>query len=379
MKTMAYLDNNATTPIRPQALDAAHRAMQVVGNPSSVHGAGRAAKRLIEDARQDVAHLLGAKSKQVIFTSGATEANNLALINFAQSHRVLVSAIEHDSILQAGFDMEIIPVLPSGQIDLEALEILLAQTQSDAPSGRQTLVSVMGVNNETGGIQPVEAVWNLARKYNALSHCDAVQMVGKLEINFEDGGPDLLSISSHKIGGPRGVGALIADPNLELLPLIRGGGQEKNRRAGTENVAGIAGFGAAAKVAIDALDSWGEYKLLRDQIEGRLKQLVPDMQIIGTQAPRVGTTTNLALPGIKAETQVMAMDLAGVAVSAGAACSSGKVKTSHVLSAMGYAPDVAGSAIRVSLGWTTTAGDIDKFIEAYTRFANKNSSAGLIK
>lgn len=370
MSEMTYLDHNATTPIRPEAAEAVVRALQVTGNPSSVHGAGRAARRLVEDARATVAALVGTKPANVVFTSGATESNNLALSAAGPLARLLISAIEHDSVRQFRPDAEIIPVTGDGVVDCAALEAMLI-----AGDGRPRIVSVMGVNNETGVAQPLAEVIRIAREAGALVHCDAVQMAGKFPIQFDQDGPDLLSLSSHKIGGPRGVGALVVNPKLQLPPAIRGGGQEKNRRAGTENVSGIAGFGAAAEQAQAGLDSWANIRDLRDRMEDRLVQAIPGLRVAGKAVERAPGTSCLALAGRVAETQVMAMDLAGIAISAGSACSSGKVKRSHVLDAMGYDEDLAAGGIRVSLGWNSTSADVEKFIEAYTRFAGKAQAA----
>ena len=366
---MIYLDNNATTDILPQSLAAASNAMLVTGNPSSVHEAGRAAKRLIEDARLDIANLLGARANQVIFTSGATEANNLVMTSFVKSHRLLVSAIEHDSILKSPFDIEIIPVSKTGIVDLVALENMLKE-----PNDRPVLLSIMGVNNETGVIQPHNRIKLIAKKYKVIYHCDAVQMADKIKINFNDDGYDMLSISAHKIGGMRGVGALIVNRSLQLKPMICGGGQEKGDRAGTENVVGIAAFGAAARAAAAGFSRWQIYQEIRNEMEMCLCKNIAGAMIIGVDAPRVATTCNISVPNIAAATQVMAMDLEGFAISAGSACSSGKVKSSHVIAAMGYGNDVASSAIRISLGWNVNASDVDKFIAAYIKFINNHKS-----
>ncbi len=362
---MIYLDNNATTKILPQSLKAASDAMSITGNPSSIHGAGRIVKRLIENARIDIANLLDARSNQIIFTSGATEANNLAITSFSKTHRLLVSAIEHDSILKLPFDMEIIPVLKTGIVDLAAFENMLQDG-----SGKPTLISIMGVNNETGVIQPHDKISAITKKYKAIYHCDAVQMADKIKINFNDDHYDMLSISAHKIGGMRGVGALVINRKLQLKPILCGGGQEKGDRAGTENIAGIASFGAAAKVSLDGFSRWDIYKKIRDEMEKHLCENISGAMVIGIDAPRVATTLNISVPNIAASTQVMAMDLEGFAISSGSACSSGKVKQSHVITAMGYDNDVAANAIRISLGWDFNVADLNKFINAYIKFNN---------
>jgi cysteine desulfurase len=362
-----YLDHNATSPLRPAALDAMIEALRLGGNPSSVHRAGRAAHARIEAARRSVAALAGALPSEIVFTSGGTEANNMALAG-AGRPRILVSAVEHDSVLKAVPDAGIVPVDRRGVVDLAALERLLGETDSSA------LVSVMFANNETGVLQPIAEVVRLARSAGALVHCDAVQGAGKAPVDFHGLGVDYLSLSAHKLGGPAGVGALIVREGAPLRPDRRGGGQERYRRAGTENVAGIAGFGAAAEAALSGLDVTG----LRDRLEAEIGRIAPGAAVYGADAPRVGNTSCLAMPGVKAETQVVALDLAGICVSAGAACSSGKVGRSAVLEAMGVPAAEAATAIRISLGWNTTSGDIERLIAAwrdlYVRVAHSDIS-----
>jgi cysteine desulfurase len=350
----AYLDHNATSPLRPVAFDAMAEALKAGGNPSSVHRSGRAARARLDAARRQVAALVGAMTSEIVFTSGGTEANNLAITGTG-CMRVLVSAVEHDSVLKAAPDAEVLPVDGNGVIDLDALARMLAA--SAAP----TLVSVMFANNETGVLQPIADVVRLARRTGALVHCDAVQGAGKVPVDLHGLGVDYLSISAHKLGGPTGVGALVARGNAPFVTDRRGGGQEFNRRAGTENVAGIAGFGAAAEAACDGLDVGA----LRDRIETALLALAPHAQVFGAGAPRLGNTSCISMPGVRAETQVMALDLAGVCVSAGAACSSGKVTRSPVLAAMGINPGVADTAVRMSLGWNTQQSDIERLIGAW--------------
>lgn len=355
----AYLDHNATTPIRPEAELAVVRALKAGGNPSAVHAAGRAARSLIEDAREQVALLVGADPAGVIFTSGGTEANALALAGL-RIPRILASAIEHPSVLRAA-TVEQIPVDWRGVIDLDALEKMLGQ--SDQP----TLVSIMLANNETGVIQPVAQAAHLAHEHGAFVHCDAVQAAGRVEIDMDALEVDAVSLSAHKLGGPMGVGALVlADPLDEIAPMFHGGAQEARRRAGTENVPGIAGFGAA--VAAARADMYGlgtRLTALRDGLEQRVRAAVPSINVFGHRARmRVPNTSCFAVPGIEARKLVIALDLEGVAVSAGAACSSGRIEPSHVLAAMGAGP-LAASAIRVSLGWTTTQADIDAFVAAF--------------
>ena len=350
----AYLDHNATSPLRPAAFDAMAEALKAGGNPSSVHRAGRTARGLVDAARRQVAALVGAMPSEIVFTSGGTESNNLAITGTG-CMRVLASAVEHDSVLKAAPDSEIIPVDGEGVIDVAALERMLAS--SKAP----TLVSVMFANNETGVLQPIADVVRLARVSGALVHCDAVQGAGKAPIDLHGLGVDYLSVSAHKFGGPTGIGAFVVRGNAPFVTDRRGGGQESNRRAGTENVAGIAGFGAAAEAALDGLDVEG----LRDRLETALLAIAPDARVFGAGARRLGNTICISMPGVKAETQVMALDLAGVCVSAGAACSSGKVTRSTVLTAMGVSPAVADTAVRISFGWNTEARDIERLIGAW--------------
>lgn len=365
MPRRTYLDNNATVPTRPEAAAAVVRALELTGNPSSVHGFGRETRRLLEDAREDVAALIGAAPEQVVFTSNGTEANNLTLTGTGRA-RLLVSAGEHDSVLKVVSSARHIPLRRDGLIDLARLEALLAEDE------RPALVSVGLANNETGVIQPLAEVTALAHGMGALVHCDAVQAVGKIPVDMAALGIDFMSLSAHKIGGPQGVGALILAEGRELTPLIKGGGQERSRRAGTENVPGIAGFGAAARIAAKLSDR-ARLAALRDEMERRIEALAPEVVIFGATAPRLPNTSYFALPGIAAETQVMALDLAGVAVSAGSACSSGKVTASHVLTAMGATEAEAGSAIRVSLGWRSEAADIDYFLEAWGALYSRNA------
>ncbi|MGP1396920.1 MAG: cysteine desulfurase family protein [Inquilinaceae bacterium] len=357
MTQAIYLDYNATAPLRPAARAAVEAALTIAGNPSSIHRSGREARRLIETARTAVAELAGAAPDGVIFTSGATEANVTALVG-SRCGRLLTSSLEHVSVLEAVAGQRV-PSRGDGTIDLEALERMLTADR------RPALISVMAVNNETGVIQPVAEVSALARRYGALVHCDAVQAAGRLPVDMKTWGVDLLSLSAHKLGGPPGVGALVVRDGVKVTPLIRGGGQERRHRGGTENLPGIAGFGAAAAEALADLADQPRLAKLRDEVEAGALALCPDTRIFGATAPRVANTTCLAMPGVAAETQVIGLDLAGVAVSAGAACSSGKVTSSHVLAAMGVEPELAASAIRVSLGWATGTGDIEGFLKAW--------------
>ena len=375
--TRHYLDYNATAPVRPQACAAVTGALALPGTPSSVHGDGRAARAIVEAARAEVAALVGAHPAQVTFTGSGSEANNLALLG-PRPARLVVSAIEHASVLRPAAErpgaFALIPVTRDGIIDLAALEDILSVSASGGP----TLVSVMLANNETGVIQPVADVIALARRAGALVHVDAVQALGRLAVDFNALGCDMMSLSAHKIGGPKGIGALVRRDGLSLAPLVAGGGQERSLRAGTENVPGIAGFGAAARAAGEELAQGREMARLgrlRDRIEAAVRRAGQDAVIVGAGAPRLPNTTCIALPGLKAETQVMAFDLAGIAVSAGSACSSGKVEPSHVLAAMDLGPEVTGSAVRVSLGFGSTDADADAFIEAWLTLRGRTLGA----
>jgi cysteine desulfurase len=375
MTDRAYLDWNATAPLRPEAREAMCGALDVAGNPSSVHAEGRAARRLVEAARERVAALVGAEPRNVVFTSGGTEANVLALSPAAGAGnepcgRLMVSAIEHPSVLAGGrfsaAAVERLPVTGRGEIDLSALA-----TRLKAAEGR-VLVSLMLANNETGIVQPVSEAAHLVHQAGGMLHVDAVQAAGRIACDINALSADLLTVSGHKIGAPKGVGALIRrDAALSIAdPLIKGGGQERGARAGTENVAAIAGFGAAAAAALAGLAADRACMIgLRDRLEAGLRAASPEVVIFGAEAERLPNTTLVAQPGMKAETAVIAFDLNGVAVSSGAACSSGKVQPSHVLAAMGVPPRLAGGAIRVSLGPTTTESEIDRMIEAWIRLS----------
>jgi cysteine desulfurase len=373
MSDRVYLDWNATTPLRPEARAAMAAAWDLPGNPSSVHAEGRQARKLVEEARAEIAGAVGALSQNVIFTSGGTEANALALTPGLRRdsgppvERLVVSAVEHASVLAGGrFSLptiESVGVTRSGVLDIEALRAVLDH-------GPPALVSVMLANNETGAVQPVREAGEIAHAAGGLLHVDAVQALGKIPFNLNGLGADLVTLSAHKIGGPKGLGAVVlADDVRGLEPLLRGGGQELGRRAGTEDVAGIAGFGAAVKAAMATLEHEAiRLEGLRNRLEKGLREAA-DVIVFSSDTPRLPNTTLFTVPGLKAETTVIGFDLAGVAVSSGSACSSGKVQPSHVLQAMGFGPEIAQGAVRLSLGWSTTEADIDSCLEAWRKLA----------
>jgi cysteine desulfurase len=357
---MVYLDANASEPLRPAARAALLAALEVTGNPSSVHTAGRAARRIMEAARDQLASRFGGRSQDVVFTSGATEANALAIHAVGTGRRVIAGTTEHDSIRSAAPDAVPLPVDREGIADLGRLAVLL----SDGPPA---LVCLMLANNETGAIQPVAEAAALSRRHGALLHVDAAQAAGRIPVDLGALGAHSLALSSHKLGGPTGAGALVLAPELSHIPpLIGGGGQERGRRGGTQPVAAIAGFGAAAAEARRSLAP------LRDLVESAA--VAAGAIVCGGGAPRLDNTTCLALPGVRADAQVIALDLDGIAVSAGAACSSGKVTRSHVLAAMGLGP-LAGQAIRVSLPWNATDADVATFAAVYPRMADRLRAA----
>ena len=369
-----YLDWNATTPLRPEARAAMAAGWDLSGNPSSVHAEGRASRRLVEDARAAVAGVVGAEARNVIFTSGGTEANSLALTpglrrnSSLPINRLIVSAIEHASVLTGGRfareAVETLRVTGSGVVDLDHLREMLAD-------GPPALVSVMSANNETGALQPIAEAAEIVRGAGGLLHVDSVQSVGKIPFDINELKVDLISVSAHKFGGPKGVGALVLSEGLAgLEAAIRGGGQEQGRRAGTENVAGIAGFGAAAKAAMASLNSdITQVEKLRNRLEIGLRQ-TRGVFVFSDIVPRLPNTTLFTVPGLKAETAVIGFDLEGIAVSSGSACSSGKVQPSHVLEAMGFPPELAKGAVRLSLGWSTTEADIDRSLEAWRKLSS---------
>lgn len=363
-----YLDHNASSPLRPAARAAMIAACDAAGNPSSVHAEGRRARAIIETAREQVASLVGAKPSEIVFTSGATEANNAVMA--AGWKAICISAIEHDSALAparaCGAKVIALPASTDGVVELGAV----AESLSHATSGgARVLLSVMMANNETGVIQPIAEAAELAKTCGVALHVDAVQGVGRVPVDFAQLGADTLTFSSHKLGGPRGIGALVIRDGVNLPALIKGGGQERRRRGGTENVAGIAGFGAAAAEVAREQDAMQRIAILRDRLEEALLAATPEAIIVGRNAPRIGNTSCVALPGKVAETVVIRMDMEGIAISAGAACMSGKVGANTVIAAMGLGDSIARAAVRVSLGPETKDEDIAAFLAAWQKVA----------
>ncbi len=368
MNQRSYLDYNATAPLRPEVREAVADALGHAGNPSSVHAEGRAARAAVEEARGQVASLAGARPEDVIFTSGGTEANALVLAAPAgdESWQLYLSAIEHPSVLSGGrFHPETTTMIPVTADGVADLAVLAKTLEKHKPGGRRPLVSLMAANNETGAIQPVREAADIVHEAGGLLHSDAVQAAGRIPLDMTTLGTDMLTLSAHKIGGPKGVGTLVLKDGVRVEPLIKGGGQEGRRRAGTENVPGIVGFGVAAALAAKELADVGALAALRDQLEEGVRAVAADAVIVSASAPRLPNTSCIAVPGVKAETLVIGLDLAGIAVSAGSACSSGKVEVSHVLEAMGLSPEIAGGAVRVSLGFGTKNDDIKRYVSAF--------------
>lgn len=365
-----YLDFNATSPLRPQARAAVISALECAGNPSSVHLEGRWARHILEDARQAVAALVNAEPRQVIFTSGATEANTTVL-GQARWLAVAAAGVEHPSVLEAarrhGSNFSQLPVDGDGCVCVDALKAWLA-----TPVDGDRLVSLQWANNETGVLQPVAEVAELVAEAGGTLHVDGVQAAGRVRIDLNECPISFLTLSSHKIGGPQGVGAIVQGPSGQLeQPLLIGGGQEHRLRAGTENVAGVAGFGAAATAALSEVSSSPRVRGLRDELESGLSAMTPETVFFGTRSERLANTSSFGLSGLRAETMVIAFDLAGIALSAGSACSSGKVGRSHVLEAMGVGKALAGSALRVSLGWSSKKHDVARFLEAWAKVTQR--------
>lgn len=369
-----YLDYNATAPLRSEAKVAMIAALECTGNPSSVHAEGRRARGIIEAAREKVAALVGAKPSEVVFTSGASEANAWALAQPADT--IFYAGIEHDSVLAAirhGAARRI--EMPASRDGIVHIEEVARHWLTRTDLGKRAWVVLQMANNETGAIQPVAEMAEFAREHGFMMHTDAVQAAGRLAIDFASVPVTTMAISAHKIGGPKGVGALVIRDHVDLEPFIRGGGQERRRRAGTENVAAIAGFGAAAEAAMAELPSISRIAALRDEFEARLNVAVPGIQIMAHCADRLANTSCFVIPGKTAESLLIKLDLAGIAISSGAACSSGKVGASHVLAAMGYEPVVASNAIRVSLGHQTKQTDIDALLAALKKIVGQTALA----
>ena len=377
MTQRVYLDWNATAPLRPEARAAVLAALDEVGNPSSVHGEGRATRRLVEQARERVAALVAAEPRNVVFTSGGTEANMMALTpaletsgNKIRFDRLMISSVEHASVRAGGgfrpHQVEEIPVTTEGVVDIGTLERRLGELQWQGL--QPPLVSIMAANNETGAIQPIKAAAAIVHAAGGLMHVDAVQVVGRMPFDIRESDADLVTASAHKLGGPLGVGALIRrSAALHFAePLLKGGGQERGARAGTENVAGIAGFGEAAVSAMATMTADGErMRSLRDHLEAGLTK--GPTVIFSRNAERLPNTSLFAAPGVRAETALINLDLDGFAVSSGSACSSGKVTTSHVLAAMGVPDKLSSGAIRLSIGPSTSEIDINLFLEAWMK------------
>jgi cysteine desulfurase len=380
---MHFCDHNATSPLRPECRDAVLHALSIGGNPSSAHAAGRAARAIVEEARDAVAKLAGAKPDEVIFTSGATESNSLALWGAVEGAmtegekpiritRLFVSAIEHSSVLKtaqrvvdrsAGVRLELIPVTADGVVDSEALRVMLREGKG------RTLIAVMAANNETGVVQPIAEISAKARDAKALLLVDAVTAAGKIDLDFSL--CDYMTLSAHKLGGPQGSGALLVRDGVPFTPQLVGGGQQRGLRAGTENLSGIAGFGAAAKAVLKDGEERARIAALRDNFEQKLKTAIPGVTAFGEKSQRLCSTSNVAVPGLSGENIVIALDLDGVLVSSGSSCSSGKITPSHVLSAMDVDESLAGASLRVSFGWNSTQADADAVVTSLSRLNDR--------
>lgn len=361
---MTYLDYNATAPIRPEVIAHVMEVMQTTGNASSVHQNGRQARRYVEQARNVIADHIGIYAAQIVFTSGGTEGNN-TILSGQNWDAVLTTGCEHDAVLQSVAPLEFIPVDENGIIKLDLLKARLKALQ-----GKKVLVSVMYVNNETGVCQPIAEIVKIVREYGAMFHSDAVQALGKIDLEYQNIQPDFLTVSAHKLGGPQGVGALIVKNKVSLASWLKGGGQEQRRRAGTENVAGIAGFGTACALAYAEMQERAAlYTQWRDQAEQFLKQ--QGAIIFGDKVMRAPHVSNIAMPNVRSQTQLMSFDLDKISISTGSACSSGKVKSSHVLEAMSVPTDLAECAIRMSMGWQSTQQDIEAFSASWLKISQR--------
>ena len=381
---MHYLDHNSTSPLRPESLSAMTHALSIGGNPSSPHSAGRAARAVVEEAREKIAALVGAKPDQLVFTSGATEACALALFGAVEGSlegedsritRLFVLSIEHKAVLKSAerlaerfpwVRVTVLPVTADGVIDLEALRVELREGKGRA------LVAVMAANNEIGTVQPIADVSRLAREAGALVLVDAVPAAGKIDLDFAL--CDYMVLSGHKMGGPLGAGALLVRPGVPLAAQLVGGGHERGLRAGSENLSGIAGFGAAAQALRDAAGERARIAHLRDHFEAALKDAIPQTVIFGAKSERLCSTSGFAVPGLPAETALMALDLDGVAMSSGSTCSSGKVSISHVLEAMGVDEAIARCALRASFGWSSTMEDVNAAVASLVKLLERQTS-----
>jgi len=360
-----YLDHNATTALKPLVRNLIEDNLDFCGNASSIHKIGREAKKKIEQAREEIAGLVNAPPRSsIVFTSGASEANNM-LLKGCDCERIIISETEHSSVINSLENKELIAVDSNGIIKLDELSKKLES--KNCP----TLISVMMVNNETGVIQPIKKIVEIAKKHGALVHTDAVQAAGRIPIDIKNIGVDFLTLSSHKIGGPQGAGCLVISGCFPIKPLINGGGQEKNLRAGTENILSIMGFGKAASLAAESIDEYKKLAKLRNKIENTLKEINPDIKFWGEDSPRVANTTMFSVPKISGETQLIALDLEDIYISNGSACSSGTVKASHVLKAMGASDNQASSALRISLGWNSTEKDVEYFLDEWIDIYNR--------
>ncbi|WMT90624.1 cysteine desulfurase family protein [Pelagibacterium sp. H642] len=375
----AYLDHNASAPLLPRAREAMVAALAMTGNPSSVHGPGRALRALIDAARDKVAKAAGAEAKQVVFTGSATEAITQAIVGGVKAFaidRVILCATDHAATLKAaeatGVSVRVVGVDKDGLIDIEALG---QHIETANLAGEKLLVAFSWVNNETGVIQPRGRIEAMVGPTPHILVIDAVQAFGKRDLDFAASPTDMMAISAHKIGGPAGIGALLVKGHADTVRLVPGGGQEQGRRGGTESAALIAGFGAACE-GFDEAFSVERVGGLVEQFEERLLMVAPDAVIFGRETERIGTTVNFAVPGLKNTVAMMSLDLAGIAVSSGSACSSGKVGRSHVLSAMGVAPELSECGLRVSFGWSSAAEEIDAFFKAYETVLSRHRQKG---
>lgn len=364
-----YADYNATAPISENVKKSIFEVLlKQTLNPSSLHKRGQEARKILQDARDNVRGAIGVSSdKEIVFTSGATEANNLVMRGIA-GYLHIISAIEHPSILNSACNPYIIPVNQEGIVDFLELEKILSELK-----GNKAIVSVMMANNETGVIQPIEEIAEIAHKFGAICHTDTAQSVGKIKVNMEDLGVDLLTLSAHKFGGVAGSGVLIFNKELAIEPIIIGGGQEKGFRGGTENIVAIAGLSAALQNIPDLLSKMDEVKELRDQLECELLNLASDIRIFGKNSKRLPNTSFIYMPGVKSDVQLMHFDLNHIAVSNGSACSSGKVEPSHVLLAMGATKEQAECSIRISIGPETKPQDIKKIVDCWYNIYKKNT------